>query len=171
MMADELGLDRDLARRCGFLHDIGKAIDHEFEGSHQEIGAELCRKFGESEDVVRAVAEHHDDPPSTIFGVLVQAADTLSAARPGARRETVTNYIKRMEDLERIATQHSEVRQAYAIQSGRELRVMLDAERTTDDTAYQLSKSVAAQIQAELKYPGQIKVTVLRQMRATAYAK
>lgn len=171
MMAGELGLNVALARRCGFLHDIGKAIDHEFEGSHQKIGAELCKKYGESEDVVRAVAEHHDDPPSTIFGVLTQAADTLSAARPGARRETVTNYIKRMEDLERIATQHKEVNRAFAIQSGRELRVMLDAERTTDDAAYHIAKSVAAQIEAELKYPGQIKVTVLRELRATAFAK
>ena len=171
IMAAELGLDQALARRCGFLHDIGKAIDHEFEGSHQKIGGELCKKFGEVEDVVRAVAEHHDDPPATIFGVLVQAADTLSAARPGARRETVTNYIKRMEDLERIATLHPEVNRAFAVQSGRELRVMLDAERTTDDAAYHIAKSVAAQIEAELTYPGQIKVTVLRELRASAFAK
>ncbi len=171
IMADEMGLDRNMARRVGFLHDIGKAVDQEFEGSHADIGADLLKKFGESEEVVRAVREHHDDPPSTIWGVMIQAADTLSAARPGARRETVTNYIKRMEELEEIATRRPEVNKAYAIQSGRELRIILDSERSTDDGAFHLAKSVAAEIEAVLTYPGQIKVTVLRELRATAFAK
>lgn len=171
MMADELGLDRQLARRCGFLHDIGKAVDHEFEGAHAAIGAELCKKFGESEEVIKAVAEHHDDPPSTIYGVLVQAADTLSAARPGARRETVQSYIKRLEDMEQIAYRHSGVQRAFAIQAGRELRIILDAEKIDDDGAFQVARAVASEIEATLKYPGQIKVTVLRETRATAFAK
>lgn len=171
MMADELGLDRALARRCGFLHDIGKAVDQEFEGSHAQIGADLCRKYGESDAVVRAVAEHHDDSPSTIYGILVQAADALSAARPGARREMLASYVKRLEELEDIARRHTSVQRAYAIQAGRELRVVLDAEQTSDDGAFMLAREIAAEIEAEMTYPGQIKVTVLRETRATAFAK
>lgn len=171
MMADELGLDRALARRAGFLHDIGKAVDQEFEGSHAQIGADLCRKYGESEAVVKAVGEHHDDPPSTIYGVLVQAADALSAARPGARREMLASYVKRLEELEEIAGRHGAVQRAYAVQAGRELRVMLDAEQLDDDGAWALAKEIAAEIESEMTYPGQIKVTVLRETRATAFAK
>jgi len=171
MMCDELGLDGALGRRVGFLHDIGKAVDQEFEGGHATIGADLCRKYGEHEDVVKAVGEHHDDPPSTVYGVLVQAADALSAARPGARREMLTNYIRRLEELEEIARRRTEVQRAFAIQAGRELRVILDANRMDDNGAFALAKEIASEIESEMTYPGQIKVTVMRETRAVAYAK
>lgn len=171
MMADELKLDRMLARRCGFLHDIGKAVDHEFEGGHAEIGAELCERYGEPEEVVRAVREHHNDPPSTVYGILIQAADTLSAARPGARRVQLDHYIKRLEELEELAAHHPGVQKAYVLQSGREVRIILESEKTSDETAYLLAQEVADEISRKIPIPGQIKVTVVRETRAIAYAR
>lgn len=171
IMADELKLDRMLARRCGFLHDVGKAVDHEFEGSHAEIGAELCERYGEAEEVVKAVREHHNVPPSTTYGILIQAADTLSAARPGARREQLTHYIKRLEELEELASHHPGVQKAYVLQSGREVRIILESEKTSDESAYLLAQEVADEISRKIAFPGEIKVTVVRETRAVAYAR
>ncbi len=171
IMASELGMDQKQARRAGFLHDIGKAVDKELEGAHADIGADLCKKYGEAPIVVKAVRQHHDDRPESALGVLVQVADALSAARPGARREIMTSYISRLEDLESIAQKHKGVEKAYAIQAGRELRIMVEAERVSDDEALIISSEVAREIEDSMSYPGQIKVTVLRELRAVAYAK
>lgn len=171
IMAAEIGVNQTAARRAGFLHDIGKAVDKELEGPHAEIGAELCKRFGEAPEIVQAVAQHHNDRPETALGVLVQVADSLSAARPGARREVMTSYISRLDDLERIATKHKGVERAFAIQAGRELRIMVEAERVNDDEAYMISSEVAREIENTMNYPGQIKVTVLRETRAVNYAK
>ena len=171
IMASELGLDTKLARRVGLLHDIGKAVDHEVEGSHAEIGMELAQKYGEKKDVVEAVRTHHDDEPSTIFGILVQAADTLSAARPGARREMYEAYIKRLEDLEKIASTFQGVEKCYTIQAGREIRVIVESQKISDEASHNLARELAHRIEGELTYPGQIKVTVIRETRAIEYAK
>ena len=171
IMAAELGLPTKQARRAGLLHDIGKAVDHEVEGPHAHIGAELAKKYGESPRIVSAIATHHDDHPDTILGVLVQAADTLSAARPGARKEMVETYIKRIEDLERIAKSFSGVEKSFALQAGRELRVIVEHRSITDEGALVLSRDIAKKIEKELTYPGQIKVTVIRETRAVEYAK
>lgn len=172
IMASELGLDVKKAKRAGLLHDIGKAVDHEVEGPHATIGADLAKKYGESKDIVQAIAAHHEDVrPQTAIDVLVQAADSLSGARPGARKELLENYVKRLEDLENIATQFSGVDKAYAIQAGREIRVMVDSENVDDDTTYLLCKDIAGQIEQNLTYPGQIKVTVIRERRAVELAK
>jgi ribonuclease Y len=171
IMADELRVNRMIARRSGFLHDVGKAVDHEFEGGHAEIGAELCEKYGEPEEVVRAVQEHHNNPPSTIYGILIQAADTLSAARPGARREQLAHHIKRLEELEELASHHPGVQKAYVLQSGREVRIILESDRTSDETAYLLAQEVADEISRKIAFPGEIKVTVIRETRAVAYAR
>jgi ribonuclease Y len=171
IMADELGLNRMIARRAGFLHDVGKAVDHEYEGSHADIGAELCEKYGEPEEIIRAVREHHNNPPSTIYGILVQSADTLSAARPGARREQLAHHIKRMEELEELASHHPGVQKAYVLQSGREVRIILESEKTSDETAYLLAQEVADEISRKIAFPGEIKVTVIRETRAIAYAR
>ncbi|MEK6644421.1 MAG: ribonuclease Y [Planctomycetota bacterium] len=172
VMADELRLNGTLARRCGLLHDIGKAIDHEMEGGHPAIGEELCRKLGECKEVLNAVAGHHGDVPATSpYTPLVAAADAISAARPGSRRESLERYIKRLEELERIATSMKGVRAAHAIQAGREVRVIVDPEDIDDANAMRIAREIAKRIEAEMTYPGEIKVTCLREVRAVEYAK
>jgi ribonuclease Y len=171
IMASELGLKAKLARRMGLLHDIGKAIDHEVEGPHAVIGSKLIKKYGESEQVVHAVGAHHEDiPPSSVYDLLVQAADSLSGARPGARKELLENYIKRLEDLEGIASSMGGVDNAYAIQAGRELRVIVESEKVSDEDAVLMSRDIVKKIEESLTFPGQIKVTVIREMRAIEYA-
>ena len=172
IMASELGLNVKQAKRAGLLHDIGKAVDHEIEGSHAVIGADLARKYGESPPIVHALAAHHEDEkPESILAVLVQAADALSGARPGARREMLETYVKRLEDLERIGTSFRGVTSCFAIQAGREIRVMVSSEEVTDAQAHVLAKDVARKIEDEMTYPGQIKVNVIRETRAIEYAK
>lgn len=172
VMASELGLDPLPARRAGLLHDLGKAIDHEVEGSHALIGADLARRFGESPDIVHAIEAHHDDvAQNTIVAVLVQAADAISAARPGARRESLESYIKRLEKLESIANAYKGVEKTYAMQAGREVRVMVEPNTISDDQAVVLAHDIAKQIEDEMEYPGQIKVLVIRESRAEDYAK
>lgn len=172
MMAAELGQDIKKAKRAGLLHDLGKAVDHEVEGPHALIGADLAKKYGEAKDIVHAIAAHHEDvQPGSVLDVLVQAADSLSGARPGARKELLENYVKRLEDLENIADSFDGVSKAYAIQAGREVRVMVDSESVNDDTTYLLCKDIADKIERNLTYPGQIRVTVIRERRAVGYAK
>lgn len=172
MMAEEIGLDPKLARRCGLLHDIGKAADHEAEGGHPKIGADLLRRYGERAEVVHAALGHHDDLRiENPYTVLVAAADACSASRPGARRETLERYIKRMEELETIASSFPGVEQAFAIQAGRELRVLVSAKDTTDATAAKVCYDIAKAFEERLTYPGEIKVTVLREARFTEVAK
>lgn len=172
VMASELGLDPTQAKRAGLLHDLGKAIDHEVDGPHAVIGADLARRFGESQAIVHAIEAHHADvEPSTVVAVLVQAADAVSAARPGARRESVEGYIKRLEKLETIANSHPGVERTYAMQAGREVRVMVEPEKISDADAVVLAHDIAQQIEAEMEYPGQIKVLVIRESRSIDYAK
>ncbi|MDR0350773.1 MAG: ribonuclease Y [Coriobacteriales bacterium] len=172
VMASELGLDPTPAKRAGLLHDLGKAIDHEIDGSHAVIGADLARRFGESPEIVHAIEAHHNDvDPATIIAVLVQAADAISAARPGARRETIESYIKRLEKLESIANAHKGVEKTYAMQAGREVRVMVEPDTITDSEAVVLAHDIAKQIEDEMEYPGQIKVLVIRESRSVDYAK
>ena len=172
MMAAELGMDVKRAKRAGLLHDIGKAVDHEIEGSHALIGADIAKKYGEGKDIVHAIDAHHEDQhPETALAVLVQAADSLSGARPGARKELLENYVKRLEDLEGIAAGFSGVSKAYAIQAGRELRVMVNPDNVDDDAAYLLCRDIAGKIEENLTYPGQIRVTVIRERRTVSLAK
>ncbi len=172
IMAAELGINIKKAKRAGLLHDIGKAVDHEVEGSHAAIGADLARKYGEASDIVHAIAAHHDEvKPETVLAVLVQAADALSAARPGARREMLESYVKRLADLERIANGFEGVAKSYAIQAGREIRIIVNSDRVDDDRATLLARDVARKVESQLSYPGQIKVTVIRETRAVDYAK
>ncbi len=172
MMAREIGLDPNVALRAGLLHDIGKAVDKDTEGTHTELGVELAKKYGEPEKVVQAIASHHRDVDfPSIEAVLVQAADTLSAARPGARRELLETYIQRLEKLEEIATSFDGVSKAFALQAGREIRIIVESLKISDDRAVLLAKETAEKIKNELDYPGQIKVTVIREMRAVEYAR
>jgi ribonuclease Y len=172
VMAAELGLNVKQAKRVGLLHDIGKAVDHEVEGPHALIGAKLAKKYGEPPRVVHAISAHHEDvPPASVLAVLVQAADTLSGARPGARRETLESYVKRLDDLERIAGSFDGVSKSYAIQAGRELRIIVESETVSDEEAVLLSRDVAKNIEESLSYPGQIRVTVIRETRAVDFAK
>ena len=172
IMAAELGADVNLAKRAGLLHDIGKAVDHEMEGSHITIGAELARKYKESSEVVNAIQAHHGDvEPTSIIAVLVQAADSISAARPGARRETLESYIKRIEKLEEIANSFPGVDKCYAIQAGREIRIIVKPEDVSDDEIVLKAREIVKKIESELEYPGQIKVNVIRETRAIEYAK
>ena len=172
IMAAELGLNPKTARRAGLLHDIGKAVDHEAEGTHVTLGGELARKYHESPDVVHCILAHHNDvEPQTVEAVLVQAADAISAARPGARRESLENYIKRLEKLEEIATSFPGVEKCYAIQSGREVRIMVKPDDVTDDGTKILAKEIAKRIEKEMEYPGQIRVNVIRETRSMEYAK
>ena len=172
LMADELGYDSRLARRAGLLHDIGKSIDHEVEGTHVEIGVNICKKYKESWKVINGVEAHHGDvEPTSMEAVLVAAADALSAARPGARRETLETYIKRLENLENIANTTKGVDKSYAIQAGREIRVAVKPNQVADDEIPMLARDIAKKIEQELEYPGQIKVNVIRETRATEYAK
>ena len=172
LMAAELGADVQLAKRAGLLHDIGKAVDHEAEGTHVTLGGELARKYHESPDVIHCILAHHNDvEPQTVEAVLVQAADAISAARPGARRESLENYIKRLEKLEEIAMSFDGVEKCYAIQSGREVRIMVKPDDVSDDGTKILAKEIAKRIEKEMEYPGQIRVNVIRETRSTEYAK
>lgn len=172
IMADELNLDSRLARRAGLLHDIGKAVDHEVQGSHDRIGAELARKYKESEEVINAIEAHHGLVPFHTFeAVLVQAADAISASRPGARRETLESYIRRLEQLEQLASSFKGVEKCYAMQAGREVRVIVKPEEISDEEAEIIARELARKIESEMEYPGQIKVTVIRERRAVEYAK
>ena len=172
MMAEELGVDANAARRAGLLHDIGKAFPHDVEGSHVEIGVNAAKKYKESKEVVHAIEAHHNDvEPKTIVAILVQAADAISAARPGARREDMENYIKRLQKLEEIATGFDGVDKAFAIQAGREVRVMVKPEQVNDEGMKLIAREMAAKIQEEMKYPGQIKVHLIRESRVADYAK
>jgi len=171
-MAAELGLNEKQARRAALLHDIGKAVDHEVEGSHAIIGAELARKYGESPKIVNAIAAHHEDVRAeTILAPLVDAADALSGARPGARREMMETYTRRLEELERIVNEFKGVEKSYAVQAGREIRIMVQHDLISDDEASRMAREIARKIENEMTYPGQIKVTVIREMRAVDYAK
>ncbi|MHB1340179.1 MAG: ribonuclease Y [Coriobacteriia bacterium] len=172
VMASELGVDPKLAKRAGLLHDIGKAIDHEIEGPHAVIGADLARRLGEPREILHCIEAHHADvEPTTVEAVIVQAADAISAARPGARRETLESYIKRLEKLETLAESHKGVEKSYAMQAGREIRVMVKPDDISDAESTVLARDIAKQIEEELQYPGQIKVMVIRESRAIEYAK
>lgn len=172
IMASELGVDVKMAKRAGLLHDIGKAVDHEVEGSHAIIGRDLAKKYGEPEEVVYAIGAHHEEqPPQSVIDILVQSADALSGARPGARKEMLQSYVKRLEDLEAIANGFKGVEKSYAIQAGRDLRIIVDSNRIKDEEATILSQDVARAIEGKLTYPGQIRVTVIRETRAVEYAR
>ena len=172
IMAAELGLDQNLAKRAGLLHDVGKAADFEMDGSHVEIGARLAKKYGEGDVVINSIESHHGDVPAKyVIAHLVQAADTLSAARPGARSETLENYVKRIEQLETICKSYDGVNQCYAMQSGREVRVMVMPDKVDDLSAFKLARDIKERIENEMTYPGQIKVSVIREYRATEVAK
>lgn len=172
IMAEELGLDPKLARRAGLLHDIGKALDHDMEGTHVEIGVEILKKYKENDKVINAVQAHHGDvEPQTIEAVLVQAADAISASRPGARRETLENYIKRLEALENIADSFDGVEKSFAIQAGREIRIIVKPEKISDDKMVIMARDIAKKVEDEMEYPGQIKVNLVRETRVVDYAK
>jgi ribonuclease Y len=172
IMAGELRVDVALAKRIGLLHDIGKAVDHELEGGHPEIGALLGKRVDEDPVVINAIAAHHEgEPPQSVYAVLVQAADAISASRPGARRETLEKYIKRLERLEGVAGSFEGVETAYAIQAGREVRVIVKSEKIDDKAAVKLARDIAKEIEQELDYPGEIRVTVIRETRAVEYAR
>ena len=172
LMAAELGADVQLAKRAGLLHDIGKAVDHEMEGTHVELGVEMAKRYHESPEVIHCIAAHHNDiEPQTVEAVLIQAADAISAARPGARRESIENYIRRLEKLEEISNSFPGVEKSFAIQSGREVRIMVKPEDISDEGTYVLAREVAKRIENELEYPGQIKVNVIRETRCTEFAK
>ncbi|MCK4263624.1 MAG: ribonuclease Y, partial [Candidatus Aminicenantes bacterium] len=172
IMAKELGVNSNVALRAGLLHDIGKAVDREIEGTHTELSVELTKKYGESEAVIQAIASHHRDIDfPSVEAVLVQAADTLSAARPGARRELLEAYIKRLEKLEEVANSYEGVAKAFALQAGREIRIIVESQKISDERAALAAKEIAKKIKEELDYPGQIKVTVIREMRAVEYAR
>src|SRR5690625_2010928 len=171
LIAADLNLDVELARRAAFLHDIGKALSHEIEGTHALIGADLARQHGESHAVINAIAAHHDEVPSeTLEAVVVQIADAISAARPGARREELDQYVERVGRLEKIAESHPGVERAFAMNAGREVRIAVEPEAVDDVGAAQLAREICEQIQKEMTYPGQVKVVVIREMRATAVA-
>ncbi len=172
IMSDELGLDGTIAKRAGLLHDIGKALDHEIEGGHPEIGANYLKRFKESSEVLNAAAGHHGDiPPDNPYTVLISAADAISASRPGARRETLERYIKRLEKLEEIANTFEGVDDSYAIQAGREIRVIVNAEKVADEAAMKMSRDIAKKVEEEMTYPGEIQVTLLRETRCIEYAR
>jgi ribonucrease Y len=172
LMAAELGVDVMSAKRAGLLHDIGKAVSHEMEGPHAVVGAELIKRYGESEAVINGVASHHNDvPPVGPLGILVSAADAISASRPGARSENMATYLKRIEDLEKIALTFPGVEKCFAVQAGRELRVLVQPDQITDEQAFSLARNVASKIENELQYPGQIKITVIRETRCVEVAK
>lgn len=172
VMASELGLDPIPVKRAGLLHDLGKAVDHEVEGSHAVIGADLARRFGERPEIVHAIEAHHNDvEANSVVDVLIQAADAVSAARPGARKETLDAYVKRLEKLEEIANSHKGVERTYAIQAGREVRVMVEPEVVDEAESVVLAHDIAQQIENEMQYPGQVKVVVIREIRAVDYAK
>ncbi len=172
LLASELGVDVALAKRAGLLHDLGKSVDHEMEGSHVQLGVELARKYNESPDVIHAIEAHHNDvEPRTVIACLVQAADAISAARPGARRENVENYVRRLEKLEELTGSYPGVEKSFAIQAGREVRIMVKPEEVSEDNMILLARDIAKKIESELEYPGQIKVNVIRETKAIEYAK
>jgi ribonuclease Y len=172
LLAAEIGVDVRMAKRAGLLHDIGKSVDHEMEGSHIQIGVDLCRKYKESPIVINAVESHHGDvEPESLIACIVQAADTISAARPGARRETLETYTNRLKQLEDIANTFKGVDKSFAIQAGREIRVMVIPEQVSDADMVLLARDLSKKIEQELEYPGQIKVSVIRESRAIGYAK
>ena len=172
LLASELGVDVRLAKRAGLLHDIGKSVDHDMEGTHVQLGADLCRKYKESAVVLNAVESHHGDvEPTSLISCIVQAADTISAARPGARRETLETYTNRLKQLEDITNSFKGVDKSFAIQAGREVRIMVVPEQISDDDMVLLAREVSKRIESELEYPGQIKVNVIRESRVTDYAK
>jgi ribonuclease Y len=172
LMAAELGADVKVAKRAGLLHDLGKAVDHEYEGTHIQIGVELARKYKEKENIVHAIEAHHGDvEPQTLEAIIVQAADAISGARPGARRESIESYVKRLEKLETLANSFTGVEQSYAIQAGREIRVIVKPEVMDDSATSFLAKDIAKKLESELEYPGQIKVNVIRELRYVEYAK
>ena len=172
MLADELGVDANLARRAGLLHDIGKALSMEIEGSHVHIGVDVCRKYKESADVIHAIEAHHGDVEAkTVVACLVQAADAISAARPAARSENYENYIKRLQKLEEICSSFNGVDKSYAIQAGREIRIMIKPDAVNDDKMIVLAREIAQKIEKEMEYPGQIKINLIRESRAVDYAK
>ncbi len=172
IIAAEMGLDEMLARRCGLLHDIGKAVDHEEEGTHPELGGEVAKRCGEPEEVVNSIVAHHSDAAAdSLYATIVQAADAMSAGRPGARRETLEKYVKRLERLEAISNSYTGVERSFAIQAGRELRVIVKADKITDSEASRMCRDIAKQIETELTYPGEVKVTLVREFRITEYAR
>ena len=172
MLASELGADVAIAKKGAFLHDIGKAVDHEVQGTHVEIGRRILQKFNVDIAVIQAMQSHHEEYPyETLESIIVQTADAVSASRPGARRDSVENYIKRLEDLEGIATSFDGVEKAYAIQAGREIRVFVTPEKIGDLAAKEMARAIADRVEQELKYPGEIKVHVIREMRAVEYAR
>ena len=170
MLASEIGYNEKLAKRAGLLHDIGKAVDHEVEGSHVDIGTNIVKKYGEPPEIIDALEKTHDPQPQGVLPLLVQAADAISAARPGARRETYENYVKRIESIEGVASSFPGVERCYAIQAGREVRVIVESEQVSDEEGAILSHEIAKKIEKEVVYPGQIKIMVIRESRATAYA-
>jgi len=171
-IASELGANVDLAKKAGLLHDIGKAVDHEIQGSHVEIGKRILEKFSMDEEVIKAMQSHHEEYPfESLESIIVQVADAISGARPGARKDTLEAYLKRLEELEKLANSFEGVEKAYAIQAGREIRVFVRPEEIDDLAAHHLAKNIAEQIQQELKYPGEIKVNLIRETRVTEYAR
>jgi ribonuclease Y len=172
VMADEIGLDPKISRRIGILHDIGKALDQQVEGTHAKLGADMARKFGESEIVIQGIEAHHEEVEKTsLYGVLAAAADAISAARPGARRETLETYVKRLEKLESIANEFKGVEKSFAIQAGREIRIIVQPEKISDNDAVVLARDIRKKIEEGMEYPGQVKVTVIRETRVIEYAK
>ena len=172
LLAGEMGVNVTLARRAGLLHDIGKALDHEIEGSHVQIGVDICKKYRENPQIIHAIEAHHGDvEPKTVLAFIIMAADAISAARPGARRENMESYIKRLETLEALCNGFEGVESSYAVQAGREVRILVQPDKVGDDQVILLARQVAKKIEDELDYPGQIKVSVIRESRATEYAK
>ena len=172
IMAEELGADVKIAKRAGLLHDIGKALDYEFEGTHVELGVEVTRRFKENAKVIHAIEAHHNDvEPSTVEAVIVQAADTISASRPGARRETLESYIRRLEKLEEIANSFEGIDNSFAVQAGREIRIIVKPEVVSESDSIVLARNIAKKVESELEYPGQIKVNVIRETRVSDFAK
>ncbi len=171
LLAEELGADVAMAKKAGLLHDVGKAVDHEVQGTHPEIGRDICRKFGISEEITDAVVSHHDDKPKTLVGIIVKVADAISGARPGARKDSYENYLQRLSELENIALSFGGIEKAYAIQAGREVRVFVNPDDIDDLSAIKMAKDIAEKIEAELKYPGEIKVNVIREKRIVEFAR
>ncbi|HUS90370.1 MAG TPA: ribonuclease Y [Phycisphaerae bacterium] len=172
VIADELGLNGKIARRAGLLHDIGKAVDHEVEGGHPQIGADLCKRYGEKDEIINAVAGHHGDVAAeTVYTPIITAADAISASRPGARRETLERYVQRLQKLEEIASDFEGVKQAYAIQAGREVRVIVDADNVDDRVSGKIARDIARRVEDEMEYPGEVRVTVIREVRCVEYAR
>lgn len=171
MLAEQLGADVTVAKKAGLLHDIGKAVDHEVQGTHTEIGANIARKFNLPQEIINPIATHHDDKPADLISVIVKVADAISGARPGARKDTLENYIQRLEELERVASSFEGIEKCYAIQAGREVRVFVEPDKVDDLAAHNLARDIAKKIEAELKYPGEIKVNVIREKRVVEYAR